>query len=112
MRTIRAVARQFVERWQPERVILLGSYSYGTPTPDSDVDLLVIMPVEGSMARQAVEIMAEPDREFPVDLLVRPPEEIENCFRQGDCFMLRVLRHGQELYAHLRDAWVARAEVD
>jgi predicted nucleotidyltransferase len=36
--------RALVDRFQPERVILFGSYAYGTPNADSDVDLLVVMP--------------------------------------------------------------------
>ncbi|MCG3153372.1 MAG: hypothetical protein GEEBNDBF_02684 [bacterium] len=98
MRAIRAVVRQIVERWQPERVILFGSYAYGTPTPDSDVDLLVIMPVEGSMARQAVEIMAELDREFPMDLLVRTPEWIDLRASMSDLITAHWLSHGQVMY--------------
>src|SRR5438067_13220047 len=43
MRAIRQYARQIVERFHPHRIILFGSYAYGTPTPDSDVDLLVVM---------------------------------------------------------------------
>jgi len=35
------------EAFRPERVILFGSHAYGTPTADSDVDLLVVMPHEG-----------------------------------------------------------------
>jgi len=44
MEQIEEFGRRIGEQFKPERVILFGSYAYGTPTPDSDVDLLVIMP--------------------------------------------------------------------
>jgi len=38
---IDAVVQQVVQQFQPEQVILFGSYAYGQPQPHSDVDLLV-----------------------------------------------------------------------
>ena len=45
-RTIRKFVAEIVRQFHPEKVILFGSYAYGKPTYDSDVDLLVIMPCE------------------------------------------------------------------
>ncbi|MEK7995668.1 MAG: nucleotidyltransferase domain-containing protein, partial [Planctomycetota bacterium] len=47
MSTIRELAEQIAEQFNPDRIVLFGSYAYGTPGPDSDVDLLVIMHFEG-----------------------------------------------------------------
>src|SRR5438132_1934709 len=44
MSAIRRYARQIAERFHPNKIILFGSYAYGTPAPASDVDLLVVMP--------------------------------------------------------------------
>ena len=52
---IRRYVRAVAERFQPERVILFGSYAYGQPNADSDVDLLVVMPARNQMD-QAVRI--------------------------------------------------------
>src|SRR6266571_7050671 len=49
MSAIRRYARAIAERFQPEKIILFGSYAYGTPTPDSDVDLLVVMPTNNQI---------------------------------------------------------------
>jgi hypothetical protein len=46
------------ERFQPEKIILFGSYAYGRPHADSDVDLLVIMPA-GNELDQAFKIRCE-----------------------------------------------------
>jgi predicted nucleotidyltransferase len=41
---IQGIVDQIVQRFRPCRIILFGSYASGTPTPDSDVDVLVVMP--------------------------------------------------------------------
>src|ERR1700674_1995761 len=78
---IRRFARQIVERFQPDKIILFGSYAYGTPTPDSDVDLLVVMPTRNQI-EQAVRIdEAISERGFPLDLLVRTPKVLAQRLR-------------------------------
>ena len=57
MNAIREVAERIVQEFQPERIILFGSYASGTPTPDADVDLLVIVPFEGKAPRKSLEIL-------------------------------------------------------
>lgn len=84
---------------QPERVILFGSYARGTPTPDSDVDLLVVMNTRASATERylAVSRLLYP-RPFPVDILVRTPGEIEQALRTGDFFIKEILTDGRVLY--------------
>jgi hypothetical protein len=55
MRVIRAFARRVAERFQPDKIILFGSFAYGTPHEDSDVDVLVVMPARNQLD-QAVKI--------------------------------------------------------
>lgn len=84
---------------QPEKIILFGSYAYGRPTPDSDVDLLVIM----EMAKQSSDRTWEVarlliPRPFPVDILVRTPAEIQQAFAEGDFFIKEIVTQGKVLY--------------
>ena len=67
----------------PEKIILFGSYAYGNPTPDSDVDLLVVLDTNASSTERylAVSRLLYP-RPFPVDILVRTPREIEHALRR------------------------------
>ena len=58
MAAIRRYAKQIAERFQPDKIILFGSYAYGTPNEDSDVDLLVIMPAHNALDK-AVKISWE-----------------------------------------------------
>ena len=89
-----AVVREF----RPEKIILFGSYAYGTPTPDSDVDLLVILPFRGSDVAKAIQIRSRFDTPFPMDLLVRKPEFIATRLRERDMFVEEVMTQGRVMY--------------
>ena len=98
MRQIREVGQRIGRRFHPQRVILFGSYAYGRPTEDSDVDLLVVMPGEGATADQSVEIRMAIRPSFPMDLLVRTPEKLQERLDIGDSFVRRILDEGKVLY--------------
>ena len=91
-------ARQVARQFKPEKIILFGSYAYGKPTEDSDVDMLVIMPFEGKGAQKATEILLAIDPHFPIDLLVRTPEQIRTRVKLGDFFMREITQKGKVLY--------------
>jgi predicted nucleotidyltransferase len=97
MSAIRRYARQIVEKFDPERVILFGSYAYGTPTPDSDVDLLVVMHARDQFS-QAVRIAEAIERGFPLDLLVRTPRVLKQRLQWGDWFLREIVTRGRILY--------------
>jgi predicted nucleotidyltransferase len=89
-----AVAREF----RPQRIVLFGSYAYGQPTPDSDVDLLVILPFHGSDVSKAIQIRSRLDAPFPLDVLVRKPEFIAQRLRERDMFIEMVMTQGRVVY--------------
>ncbi len=89
-----AVAREF----HPEKIILFGSHAYGRPTPDSDVDLMVILPFQGSELRKAGENRSRFDAPFPLDLLVRKPRFIKERLRERDMFIELVMERGVVVY--------------
>src|SRR5205823_9051100 len=76
MRVIRRFARQVAERFRPDKIILFGSYAYGAPHADSDVDILVIMPAQNQLD-QAVKIELACDPPFPLDIIVRTPRNMQ-----------------------------------
>jgi len=66
-----------VREFEPLQVILFGSYAYGTPTEDSDVDLLVVMDIpESETRRHADEIRERIPERFPMDLFVRSEKDM------------------------------------
>jgi len=97
MRLIRRFARQVVERFEPEKIILFGSYAYGTPHADSDVDILVIMPARNQLD-QAVRISLEIDPPFPLDIIVRTPHNVQWRLAEGESFLREITAKGKVLY--------------
>ena len=77
-RIIEQMVLRIVERFDPERIILFGSAARGDAGPDSDVDLLVVMPVEGLKREKQLEIRkALRGIRTPVDIVVSTPEEFD-----------------------------------
>jgi predicted nucleotidyltransferase len=95
---IQNFAPRIGEEFSPHKVILFGSYAYGQPTSDSDVDMLVITPFEGNWVAKAVEIQLKIRAPFPLDLLVRTPEKVRERLEMGDGFMREILTKGKVLY--------------
>lgn len=95
--------QRIIEELQPEKIILFGSYAYGNPTPDSDVDLLIIMETDAVSKERswAVSRLLLP-RTFPVDILVRTPQEIKGSLAKGDFFIREIITEGKVLYERSR----------
>lgn len=99
-KSLRPAVQRIVQELKPEKVILFGSYAYGTPDPHSDVDLLVVMKTNASLKDRswAVSRLLLP-RPFPVDILVKTPKEVEKALESGDFFLKEILTRGKVLYA-------------
>ena len=95
---IHELSRNIGREFKAEKVILFGSYGYGTPAPDSDVDLLVVMRFKGKSAWKALEILNRLDPKFGVDLLVRTPEQVRKRLQWNDFFMKEIMEKGKVLY--------------
>jgi predicted nucleotidyltransferase len=93
----RRYARQIAEHFKPEKIILFGSFAYGEPHADSDVDLLVVMPARDHHS-QAVKIRMALRAPFPMDLLVRTPERLSQRLAMGDQFMQEIVSKGKVMY--------------
>ena len=89
-----AIAREF----RPSKIVLFGSYAYGNPTADSDVDLLVVLPFRGSDVSKAIQIRSRFDTPFPLDLLVRKPKFITSRLQERDMFIELVMNQGRVMY--------------
>ena len=96
---IQTTCDDIVQEFHPLQIILFGSYAYGTPTEDSDVDLLVVMPIPKSEFRnKAVEIRQCIQYRFSMDLLVRSPEEIAYRVSYNDWFLREITEKGELLH--------------
>ena len=79
-------------------VILFGSYATGKPQKDSDVDLFIIASFEGRSVDQSVKIRMKLRPPFPVDLIIRTPDNIRRRLEMGDDFVKSILQEGKVLY--------------
>ena len=93
------ITKQIVENFHPEKVILFGSYAYGKPTIESDVDLLVIMKSNDRPAKRSAKVISVcRPRHLSMDLLVITPGELEKRLVGFDPFLEEILNKGRVLY--------------
>jgi predicted nucleotidyltransferase len=97
-RCIADLSERIVREFQPDKIILFGSYAYGQPRADSDVDLLVVLPFEGRGFRKSLEILDRVSPDFSVDLLARRPQDTARRYEEGDPLIREALDHGKVLY--------------
>jgi uncharacterized protein len=95
---IEDLAARIAETCKPEKIILFGSYAYGIPTDDSDVDLLVVLPFDGRPIYKSMEILEKVHPTLPLDLIVRTPEDIATRLELHDFFLEEVVRKGKVIY--------------
>lgn len=95
---IKDLCRQIVKNFQPQKVILFGSYAYGKPNADSDVDLLVVMNYQGNELQKMVEVRRRIKSSFPLDVLVKTPKQIKQRVEMGDFFIREIIEKGEVLY--------------
>jgi len=96
---IREMVKRIVKQFDPGKIILFGSHARGDAGPDSDVDLLIVMPVEGSKFDKMVEIgVAIDDIPIPTDVIVTTPEDFEWRSRRVGTIEHPAAREGKVLY--------------
>jgi predicted nucleotidyltransferase len=98
---IKDMAEFIKKRFNPQKIVLFGSYAYGKPSSESDIDLLIIMNTSLKFYRQAAIIRLALDEaygvSFPMDIIVRDQNEIEKRVEQGDFFIKEILEEGMVL---------------
>ncbi len=94
---IRRFARKLGERFRPEKIILFGSYAYGTPHEESDVDLLVVTPTRNEI-NESIKYTLAFEPPFSLDLIVRTPERLRRDIEDGDWFLREIVSKGKVIY--------------
>jgi len=91
---IRSFAKKIKEKFNPQKIILFGSYAYGIPKRSSDLDLLIIMDTNIPVRKQAFLIRRELKESIPIDVIVRTPQQVEERVKLGDFFIKQIIQKG------------------
>lgn len=96
---IKEITQKIVKEHQPEKIILFGSYAWGRPGPDSDIDLFVVKKTkEPSLKRIENFDKLFSRREFPMDFLIYTPQQVKKRLEIGDFFVKEIIDKGKILY--------------
>ena len=101
----RAIIDNIVSRlrrdYEPEQIILFGSYAYGNPTDESDLDLLIVKETtEPILTRwsNVRKLVSDLRKGFGFSPIVITPSELEKRLGKGDQFFEEILSRGKKLY--------------
>jgi predicted nucleotidyltransferase len=95
---IHAIARQIAQKFNPNKIILFGSYARGNYHAFSDVDLLVVLEKNQNGVDPEIEVALSVPHKFPMDILVRSPQEVSQRLQMGDSFLRDIMERGVILY--------------
>lgn len=94
------IKEKIVREFQPEKIILFGSYAWGTPTDDSDVDLFIVKKSFEPRRKRQIELRKKLfGSGVPMDLLVYTPEELNYRLALEDFFFEKIVNKGKVIYA-------------
>lgn len=96
---IREIVNIITSSFNPDKVILFGSYAIGQANEDSDLDLLVVKDTDLPMHKRNIEIRrALIGTKAPMDLLVYTKSEFETEKKQKHSFLYKIIDTAQILY--------------
>ena len=99
---IQKIVHSLVDGYTPEKIILFGSYAYGQPDGDSDIDLLIIKATRERFLERlntVRQVATGTHPHIPFEPIVLTPEELEQRLKAGDQFVSEILQKGEVLYA-------------
>lgn len=99
--TVSEIVEKLRKEYNPLKIILFGSYAYGNPAKDSDIDLFILKNTNERRVDRFVHvkrIIYDPYRKIPVSPLVYTPDELEKRLTMGDDFVREIIEKGVVLY--------------
>lgn len=99
---VQNILPKLITEYAPQKVVLFGSYAYGQPKEDSDLDLLIIKETSERFIDRWVtvrRILSDSSRRIPLETLVLTPSEVSQRLAIGDQFVAEIINKGQVLYA-------------
>lgn len=112
LKTVEEIKERLIKAYNPDRIILYGSYAKNEAKEKSDIDLLILKdttdrPIDRRIQVEKILI----DRALPLDILVYTPEEMRYLFSIGSPFIEEVLETGRVIYMRKStENWIKDAE--
>ena len=96
---VQDIVKKISEGYDPDRIIVFGSYARGTQRKGSDLDVLVVKETTARWTDRvrAVSGLVTP-RRVPMDIIVKTPAEVEEALRHRELFMRQVMEEGVVAY--------------
>lgn len=114
IRTVKDITERLIKYYEPDRIILYGSYGTKKERKNSDIDLLIIKKTEKYMIERRIEaerILS--DRLMPIDITIYTPEEVRYLFSVGSPFIEEVMEKGRLLYMRkVTSSWIKDVEEE
>lgn len=101
-KTLKNIVNRLKQDYKPEQIILYGSYAYGNPTDESDLDLLIVKDTPEPILMRWMRVrrlVSDLRKGFAFSPIIITPSELENRLGKGDSFFEEILRRGKKLYA-------------
>ncbi len=95
---IKKIVKIISKHYKPEKIILFGSFAWGKPNKDSDVDIFIIKNTKENRFKRQLKVRRLIKGEIPADILVYTPKEVKKRIELGDFFIEEILKKGKVLY--------------
>lgn len=97
---LKKITKKIIKKFKPEKIILFGSYAWGKPTEDSDVDLFIVKDTNKKILDRERELQSLLfGNDFPaIDLLIYTPKELKKRLVIKDFFINDIIKKGKVLY--------------
>lgn len=96
---IKKITEQIIKKYKPEKIILFGSYAWGKPGLDSDLDLFIVKKTKQPILKRMEDLdRLFTRRKLPMDFLIYTPQQIKKRLSMGDFFIRDVIKKGKILY--------------
>ena len=98
---IEQLVNRLIEKYEPEKIILFGSYAYGMPDSESDIDLLLVKQTEERPIDRRItvrKLVSQLRKKKSFSPVVVTPDELSRQIALGDDFFTEITTKGQLLY--------------
>ncbi len=99
---IKQIVEKLMSDYAPSRIILFGSYAYGNPHSDSDIDILIVKETTERLIDRWTtvrRILSDRERTVAIETLILTPSELSERLEAGDQFIAKIVEDGKVLYA-------------